>query len=1315
MKQAGKLTICVILVLMIFSLLTYMVIADESEDVEESIDYWDGTMAESFAGGTGAEEDPFLIDTPEQFVYFLHLRENMVLTDDDRYFYADLHYRLTRDLYFNEAFDNAISLSGYKLPTRVTSKLNKLPTLTALSYFSGVFDGGGHTLYNIYMEESAPLFGVLDGTVKNLHVSGGYASMISSRAGTFASEIREGTSYADTSVTLYGFIQNCTSTLSIAVYPSPGWKTISDVGGIAGYISTKSAEEQKGGIENCEYGGILYANCSKVGGILGVYSIEGGSLAVRNCTFRGTIYCPIGQNIGGIIGEIFNYQYRVIKSVVLENCFNFGSIYAYRQDTSKPTNHVGGMIGHCERVTTRIFRNCGFYGTIESSGDCTGGFIGSVVSENSGNATRFEKCVVYGKIQGASKVGGFIGRSTRVALFDNCIMAADVKGTGDEVGGLIGHYSTSVYSAQNMNLDLHGCDIRGTVTGVTSVGGLVGVWGGSGSGTGIRFFGTLFRTQVEARGEIGGSIGSVVQVYNGKTVPFSMVSSLYHVILTMKRDTGDIGIFAGKVADGVTCKAGTVTNTYLFAEGYHYVNYAYQKMDALPFATSTDGSVDTLLWQDAYWTDGTLLALLNGHTPQNGFANPTWLASPDGSPLYTLSVAAANIESTHEYTGDALVLPDLGGVTFQVTQWYQYSEAKNAYEMISEAPYMIGLYRVSIYYITDKGYGSVTLAQEITAVSFDLSTLRWDYTGAFQFDGTPHGVSLMEIPEIFEIQYTNAIAVDAGVYIASATVVDKSGKCNLVGEVPKCTWTIRRIVIDASSDKIFWDYDPTNPPLYSGDAISVALKSPGQSLEALQITYTGTLEATDVGTYECTATIGYNPVNVQVINMQNGGVIPLTWEILPLVLDLSAVEMKDQSVPYDGTLHEYAYPPVDLLFDIPGGILESEHIGAAYTYPGTYEYTLLVSLNPSVKENYQLVGDTVYHATLTIEKAQPRILAKGADKTYDGTPLYLSSAYLAIDNKILNFPLTYEYFYVDENGNRSPVDQVLNGGSYVAVIRFAGNDRYLPAETTVEMYVNRAIIELPGNVVLRDGKLMYTGDPLNLEVSGILPDEILDVKYSDPRTLPGVYTVTAKFIINEQNYQPLPTLSATMTILARSIFDRDYGQGVNVKFEAGGLTTLNLKVYDRKDFADFHTRSYGMFTSMKSLYRLVLRDGYTAVDPEEPILIYLPLSEAILASDKLYVVRVDISERGKYEYVDIPVVEKFDDDNPDEFACIIDRVNGEVIIKSMSTDTYGIITEDSHTMAMAWLGVSLGLGVLSGGTWLVTYLYRKKKGIPKQI
>lgn len=103
---------------------------------KSSEDYWDGTAAKNFAAGTGTADDPYLIETCEQF-YAMVTKLN-----------ASGYYKIAdgvEALYFNDVkgLSYSESLNVFK------SNKSKLYAPGESNNFSGYFDGNGVTFYGI--------------------------------------------------------------------------------------------------------------------------------------------------------------------------------------------------------------------------------------------------------------------------------------------------------------------------------------------------------------------------------------------------------------------------------------------------------------------------------------------------------------------------------------------------------------------------------------------------------------------------------------------------------------------------------------------------------------------------------------------------------------------------------------------------------------------------------------------------------------------------------------------------------------------------------------------------------------------------------------------------------------------------------------------------------------------------------------------------------------------------------------------------------------------------------------------------------------
>ncbi|MCD7716294.1 MAG: glycosyltransferase family 39 protein [Lachnospiraceae bacterium] len=163
----------------------------------------DNSGAACFAGGSGTYEDPYLIETAEQLINF------STLVNEGSSF---------EGCYISQTED--IDLAGYDWTPVGEFGLE--------TYFCGVYNGNGHIIKNIELEESdsnvGGVFGVLGGEVYNLGVeygsiSGACAGGIASHSGGVGAKIIN--CYTDISVSGYraggiadnfsGAIENCFS------------------------------------------------------------------------------------------------------------------------------------------------------------------------------------------------------------------------------------------------------------------------------------------------------------------------------------------------------------------------------------------------------------------------------------------------------------------------------------------------------------------------------------------------------------------------------------------------------------------------------------------------------------------------------------------------------------------------------------------------------------------------------------------------------------------------------------------------------------------------------------------------------------------------------------------------------------------------------------------------------------------------------------------------------------------------------------------------------------------------------------------------
>ena len=264
-----------------------------------------------------------------------------------------------------------------------------------LNAFSGILDGNNHTV--TIPEGGLPLFGYVQNTrIRNLNIYGtkiaGYG-LINNFEGVGLS----GTAVEIDNVTL----KSGSSTLKA---------------GLLGANKTMSA----------------YAGCSSA-----------FEATVRNCTIEKDVVIGYGKKeteIGAIAGRMQG---------TVENCVSYATVYG--------TSYVGGIIGTRDNAMGNCsVIGCKFYGTVEASGELTGGIAGGGYDDSSapnGCKITINSCVSEGTVTGLDKVGGILGADLYVAqTWDNCLytfknnsFTGKVKATKADaayVGGIIGFYDS---------------------------------------------------------------------------------------------------------------------------------------------------------------------------------------------------------------------------------------------------------------------------------------------------------------------------------------------------------------------------------------------------------------------------------------------------------------------------------------------------------------------------------------------------------------------------------------------------------------------------------------------------------------------------------------------------------------------------------------------------------------------------------------------------------------------------------------------------------------------------------------------------------
>ena len=277
-KRIGSL---LLILALCFTLLPTAVMA------EESVDAWDGSVAESFAGGTGTEEDPYQIANGAQLAYLAQF-----VNSDSNNYCAGKCFVLTADIDLNGQQWEAIGKGGRNSAD-----------------FSGTFDGQYHKIINLYHHYTGDdytrngLFGVVSGTVKNLLIID--ADIVSNddalNAGILADWIRNGT------------VENCYT--SGKIENNNGCKLL---GGLIGQC-TGEAQVKGCGTDATVVSTFDGDDCDTVGGLIGQWENSTADSQITDCWFGGSVSCNNKDSaVGGILGA--NFDFRGQPGVTIRNC-----------------------------------------------------------------------------------------------------------------------------------------------------------------------------------------------------------------------------------------------------------------------------------------------------------------------------------------------------------------------------------------------------------------------------------------------------------------------------------------------------------------------------------------------------------------------------------------------------------------------------------------------------------------------------------------------------------------------------------------------------------------------------------------------------------------------------------------------------------------------------------------------------------------------------------------------------------------------------------------------------------------------------------
>jgi hypothetical protein len=430
-----------------------------------------------YAGGSGTEEDPFLIDNAGDL---------QVLAETPLHWGS--HFRLTADIDFQ---GQNIAGIGALTPVQLA--------------FTGTFDGAHYSISNGNINEAGEaggLFKVVQypGVIRNLHlfdfsVSG--ENNVGSLAGKLSGVLVENCSVSasvrgvNTVGGLIGLAEDDSRISTCWAVVDVKGKT--NTGGLIGRMTDSTAEytDLEGTVESSDSmgGGFVgrgtnsvfmnngasadVAGKKYIGGFAGL--LTGGETDQCSASGEVTGQGDYPDSLGGFAGSLESEAF-------IHNSTASGNVKGN-------ASYSGGFVGY--GTIQLLVEECSAEGSVEGT-ENTGGFAGYLIED-----CRIKTCSAAGNVSGRKSAGGFVGLALEDTSFDQCTSTGDVEASGDHTGGFAGYlYET----------ELSDCSSTGAVTGNNFVGGFLGKIASTSS--------TLAECtstgDVEGREHVGGFAGSLV-------------------------------------------------------------------------------------------------------------------------------------------------------------------------------------------------------------------------------------------------------------------------------------------------------------------------------------------------------------------------------------------------------------------------------------------------------------------------------------------------------------------------------------------------------------------------------------------------------------------------------------------------------------------------------------------------------------------------------------------------------------------------------------------------------------------------------------
>jgi len=387
-----------------------------------------------------------------------------------------------------------------------------------------------------------------------------------------------------------------------------------------------------------------------------------------------------------------------------------------------------------------------------------------------------------------------------------------------------------------------------------------------------------------------------------------------------------------------------------------------------------------------------------------------------------------------------------------------------------------GTYTASFAFVFDRNnFNEPIVIREhewtIRKATLDMSAVRWDYSGAFTYDGSVREVKLTGLPEGVTAIYENNSASDAGIYTATVTLNYDFENYEKPADIVPCVWEIRKAVIDASS--IRWS--GYRDFVYDGSPKSVRIVN---LPEDAAVEYDGADE-TLAGKYLARANFKGN--------YTTNAPAEYEWEIAKKHYDLSGTQWSEvREFSYDGQPHGI------VLTGLPEQ-LEVRYSGNVGVSAGRYT-ARAVFVNPDT-HNYVTPED----ATIQWQITKKIVDMSGVHWDYQGPFTYDGEAKsVMLKGLPEGIGADYENFMAFDAGEYNAR----------AILRYDEDNLEVAWPSDCQWRINKSRIDVSGVYWDYTDAFTYNGNKHAVYLAGL--PEGLSVDYTDNvKTETGTYVASA--------------------------------------------------------------------------------------------------------------------------------------------------------------------------------------------------------------